>query len=59
MNGLDIFIVVAYSIAMLSLGFFFKEQKNKKDYFLGGRSFGWFAMGLSTCLLYTSDAADE
>ena len=48
MNGLDIFIVVAYSIAMLSLGFFFKEQKNKKDYFLGGRSFGWFAMGLST-----------
>jgi len=48
MNTLDIIIVVVYSIAMLAIGFFFKEQKNKKDYFLGGRSFGWFAMGLST-----------
>ena len=48
MNWLDITIVILYSLGMLSLGLLFKDQKDKKDYFLGGRSFGWFAMGLST-----------
>ncbi|MEO1628226.1 MAG: sodium/solute symporter [Bacteroidota bacterium] len=48
MNGLDIFIIIVYSLGLLSLGYFFKDQKDSKDYFLGGRSFGWFEMGLST-----------
>ncbi|MCR9253449.1 MAG: sodium:solute symporter [bacterium] len=47
MNALDYTIVVVYSIAFLGLGYLFKEQKNKKDYFLGGRSFGWFPLSLS------------
>lgn len=48
MNWLDICIIIIYSLGMLSLGLLFKNQKDKKDYFLGGRSFGWFEMGLST-----------
>lgn len=48
MNWLDIVIIIIYSIGLLSLGYFFKDQKDKKDFFLGGRSFGWFSMGMST-----------
>ncbi|MCB0707671.1 MAG: sodium:solute symporter [Saprospiraceae bacterium] len=48
MNWLDYLIIVIYSAGLLSLGFFFKNQKDKTDFFLGGRSFGWFAMGMST-----------
>lgn len=48
MNWLDYLIVVVYSIGFLGLGFFFKENKNAKDYFLGGQSMGWFPLSLST-----------
>jgi len=48
MNFLDYLIIALYSIGLLSLGYFFKDQKDTKDYFLGGRSFGWFSMGMST-----------
>ena len=48
MNWLDYIIILVYSGGLLSLGYFFKNQKDKKDFFLGGRSFGWFAMGMST-----------
>ncbi len=47
MNTLDYAIVFIYSIAFLSLGYLFKKQENKGDYFLGGRSFGWFSLSLS------------
>lgn len=47
MNTWDYLIIAIYAIGMLSLGYIFKEQKDGKDYFLGGRSFGWFALGLS------------
>ncbi len=47
MNALDYTIVVIYSIAFLGLGYLFKEQKGKGDYFLGGRSFGWFPLSMS------------
>ena len=47
MNGLDYTIVIVYSLAFLGLGYFFKNQSGKKDYFLGGRSFGWFPLSLS------------
>jgi SSS family transporter len=30
------------------MGFFFKDNKDSKDYFLGGRSMGWFPLSLST-----------
>ena len=48
MNWLDYVIIVFYSIGLLGLGYLFKDQKDKKDFFLGGRSFGWFEMGMST-----------
>ncbi|RMG80991.1 MAG: sodium transporter, partial [Bacteroidetes bacterium] len=48
MNLLDFAIILIYALLMLGLGYFFKDQKDKKDFFLGGRSFGWFAMGMST-----------
>lgn len=48
MNWLDYLIIVVYSIGLLGLGFLFKNQKDKQDFFLGGRSFGWFSMGMST-----------
>jgi SSS family transporter len=48
MNWLDYSIVIAYIIFFLGMGFFFKENKNSKDYFLGGKSLGWFPLSLST-----------
>jgi len=48
MNWLDYSIIIIYIIFFLGMGFFFKENKNSKDYFLGGRSMGWFPLSLST-----------
>lgn len=48
MNWLDFTIVIVYLFAFLGLGYFFKENKNAKDYFLGGQSMGWFPLSLST-----------
>lgn len=48
MNALDYAIIVAYLAILLGLGYFFKEQHSKKDYFLGGRQLGVFPLTLST-----------
>ncbi|RMG59817.1 MAG: sodium transporter [Bacteroidetes bacterium] len=48
MDLLDLAIIVAYALGLLALGYFFKQQKDEEDYYLGGRSFGWFELGLST-----------
>ncbi|MAO07603.1 MAG: sodium transporter [Alteromonas sp.] len=48
MNWLDYIIVAVYILFFLGMGFFFKENKDSKDYFLGGRSMGWFPLSLST-----------
>lgn len=48
MNWLDYSIVAAYVIFFLGMGYYFKNNKNSKDYFLGGRSLGWFPLSLST-----------
>jgi len=48
MNWLDYSIIFVYIIFFLGMGFFFKENKNSNDYFLGGRSMGWFPLSLST-----------
>ncbi len=47
MNTLDYIIVALYAAGFLSLGYLFKDQKDGKDYFLGGKSFGWLPLGLS------------
>ncbi len=48
MNYLDYIIIVVYLIGFLGIGYFFKENKSSGDYFLGGRSMGWFPLSLST-----------
>ncbi|WP_299714009.1 sodium/solute symporter [uncultured Tenacibaculum sp.] len=48
MNWLDYTLIIVYLIAFMSMGYFFKENKTSKDYFLGGKSLGWFPLSLST-----------
>lgn len=48
MNWLDYLIIILYLIGFLGIGYFFKENKNSTDYFLGGKSLGWFPLSLST-----------
>lgn len=48
MNTLDFAVVLGYLAGLLFLGYFFKEQKSKEDYFLGGREMGTFPLTLST-----------
>lgn len=48
MNALDYGIVVAYLLAMLALGAYFRDADDDEgDYFLGGREVGWLPVGLS------------
>lgn len=48
MNTLDYIVIACYIIGFLMLGWVFKNQKSGKDYFLGGKSFGWFPLSIST-----------
>ena len=48
MNVLDYTIIIAYLAMLLGLGYFFKEQHSRTDYFLGGRQLGVFPLTLST-----------
>lgn len=48
MNYIDYIIIVIYIFGFLGLGYFFKDNKDSKDYFLGGNSLGWFPLSLST-----------
>ncbi|MEX0288944.1 MAG: sodium:solute symporter [Flavobacteriaceae bacterium] len=48
MNYVDYIIIVAYLLGFLGIGYFFKENKDSGDYFLGGRSMGWVPLSLST-----------
>ena len=47
MNWLDFVIVFLYFGGFLGMGYFFKENNNSTDYFLGGKSMGWFPLSLS------------
>lgn len=47
MNVLDYLIITLYLLGLLYLGFFLKDQSDKGDYFLGGRSIGWKPLSLS------------
>ena len=48
MNYIDWIVIGIYIIGFLFLGKLFSDNKNSKDYFLGGKSFGWFPLSLST-----------
>ncbi|MFC6268141.1 sodium:solute symporter family transporter [Frigoriflavimonas asaccharolytica] len=47
MNWIDYIVIIVYLIAFLGLGVYFKENKDAKDYFLGGKQMGWFPLSLS------------
>lgn len=47
MNNFDFIVVALYLALMLGLGYWLKDQKNNDDYFLGGKSMGWFPLALS------------
>jgi len=48
MNMFAYMLVAGYLIALLGLGYLYREQASRADYFLGGRSMGWFPLALST-----------
>ncbi|HHB52781.1 MAG TPA: sodium transporter [Saprospiraceae bacterium] len=48
MNYIDLIVIVIYILGFLLLGRLFKDNKTSEDYFLGGKSFGWFPLTLST-----------
>lgn len=48
MNWIDYTLVVLYLLAMVAMGRMFKKSEAGGDYFLGGRSFGWFALCMSS-----------
>ncbi|MCI4670380.1 MAG: sodium/solute symporter [Bacteroidia bacterium] len=48
MNYLDYTVIAVYVIGFLLLGRLFRGAKSGSEYFLGGKSFGWFPLSLST-----------
>ncbi|MEO0472980.1 MAG: sodium/solute symporter [Bacteroidota bacterium] len=48
MNTLDYIVVAIYIVGFLFLGRLFSGSKSGKDYFLGGKSFGWLSLSIST-----------
>ncbi|MEZ4918124.1 MAG: sodium:solute symporter [Saprospiraceae bacterium] len=48
MNYIDLLVIAVYVVGFLLLGRIFKDNKSGQDYFLGGKSFGWFPLSLST-----------
>lgn len=46
--GIDYFIVIAYIVGILMLGYYFKKfVSSSEDYFLGGKSLPFWAIGMS------------
>lgn len=48
MNTYDYVIIALYIIGFLYLGKIFKNNGSSSEYFLGGKSFGWFPLSIST-----------
>jgi len=48
-SQIDLLVLVAYLIIVLSLGFYYsrRNDENYSDYFLAGRNIGWFTVGVS------------
>lgn len=48
LTSIDYGVIAFYMLAMVGLGFYFSgEQRTTQDFFLGGRSFSWFPLGMS------------
>ncbi len=48
MNVLDYIVVGIYLFGLLLFGYLLRNQSDEGDYFLGGRTMGWFPLTLST-----------
>lgn len=48
MNILDYIVIILYILGFLYLGRLFKDSTSRQEYFLGGKSFGWFPLSIST-----------
>ena len=54
---LDIAIIAIYFVIIFGIGFYFaKKGRNSEEYFLAGRTIGWFAIGAS---LFVSNISTE
>ena len=47
MNFVDFTVVAIYLVGLLIMGFVFRKQVSKKDYFLANRQLGWKPLSLS------------
>lgn len=47
MSWLDYSIIAIYLIGLLAMGLHFRQQKDRNDFFLGGRTLPWQALALS------------
>ena len=47
MTWIDYSIIALYLVGLLAMGISFRNQPNRKDYFLGGRTLPWPALALS------------
>ena len=65
---IDWLIIAIYFLVALAIGIWASKKggSDTQSFFLAGRSMPWWLLGISmvattfsTCLLYTSDAADE
>src|SRR3954454_21572947 len=59
MNGYfsagDWLVIAAYLLGIIGLGVWFgKDQRNTRDYFLGGKNIPWWGIGLSIVAAETS-----
>jgi len=57
LEPIDIAIIVAYFVLVFAIGFYFsRKERTSADYFLAGRTVGWFAIGSS---LFVSNISTE
>ncbi|MEM1128437.1 MAG: sodium/solute symporter [Bacteroidota bacterium] len=55
MTALDWSIIIAYLMAMIGLSVYLgRGQKDEEDYYVGGRTLPWWAVGISTMATQTS-----
>ncbi|MEM1054142.1 MAG: sodium:solute symporter [Bacteroidota bacterium] len=55
MTPLDWIIIIAYLMGMIGLSVYLgRGQKDEEDYYVGGRSLPWWAVGISTMATQTS-----
>src|SRR6202020_1523194 len=57
LSAVDLIIIGLYFCVVFAIGFYFsRKERTSKDYFLAGRTIGWFAIGAS---LFVSNISTE